>query len=330
LAPGLHFAQSIKDYYFDRAIRFLNQTLGIIAPFTVKTEMEGEVEQFTWEEISEILDVNNTGNNTPVRNDVNLGSTSAVAATNEMVPYVVKTEQPFAAAGQVIPDQLNIRLHPTDPTKSVLPDEDEGLYMVRNNSNLQLELFPSMVVGMKPRIKIWVTYRNLSYQHPVKIQDEEVKAGANSVSSLAVFALIKADTTTNIEWYYGSQGEIVADISNYQLLPFIKFTSVSSEVKKGNGWILNVSAEFDQTIIAGKVGVKSLKIIRSKTAGGGIKRKRMSSTCSGAILPPSPISSEDGSDREESITAMTKEELQQALQHYHEMAQLIAQELFKR
>lgn len=270
---------------------------------------------------------NGTGNTNPVViNDVNVGS----SATNNVIVQYVKTEQP--SAGQlIIQDPLNIKLHPTDPTKSVLA-EDEGSYNVRKDSNLRLELMYGMGLiapGLKPRLKIWVSYRNISYKLPVQTQDEELKAGATAFQSLAVFALRPADNTTTIEWYQGPQGEIVASVSNYEEIPFIKFTSVSSEVKRGNGWILHCQLEWeDQSVTSGTVGVKSLKIIRSKTAGG-IKRKRNSSTGS-TILPPSPITSEDGSDREDTITAMTKEELQIALQHYQEMAMSITQELIRR
>jgi len=270
-----------------------------------------------------------------VRQDVFIGGPSA----NEGNTPMVKAEQ---VEGQLTISDLNIKLQPTDQTKAVMEEED-GSYSVRKDANLKLEILPSLeqiAPGLKPRLKFWVTYRNISYTRPAVIQDEDKREGATNLKTLAVFDLIKADATTTIKWINGPQNEAVAYVFNYEELPFITFKTVSSEVKKGNGWILHCQLEFEQnnsdlsiynTIVRGSVGVKSLKIIRSKTAGG-IKRKRVFSSCSvnGANLPPSPITSEDGSGSEDSMTNMTKEEIQIALKHHQSMAMKFAQELCRR
>jgi len=116
---------------------------------------------------------------------------------------------------------------------------------------------------------------------------------------LAVFALASNSKDTHVNWYRESDdGPIVAEVINWNRDLFIEFLAVSSELKKGNGWRLNVQVDIaDNQAILAQVDVKCLKIIRDV----GVKRTFSASNATHALLPPSPVTSEEGSDKDEDI-----------------------------
>jgi len=226
-------------------------------------------------------------------------------------PYHVDTPITISAG------TLGIDLQATDSTKAVVPENGTSYrsYRVRKDAKLLVDL-----TGLAPvwnpnlKYKIWIGYQNRSIELPVEIQDPEKRRedGNNSPASLAVFALTYNSKDTYVNWYRESKdGPIVAEVSNWNNDLFIKFLAVSSELKKGNGWRLNVQVDIaDNQAILAQVDVKCLKIIRDV----GVKRTFSASNATHALLPPSPATSEEGSDKDEDIRipdirSMSMEEL---------------------
>merc|ERR1712154_18722 len=157
-------------------------------------------------------------------------------------------------------------------------------FQVRKDASLKLRLETDENIAVRKMI-LWITYKNPSYQLPVEVQDPEQRSGG--LESLAVFRQAPGSKGAPIVWEKNADGTIMATVENSTDL-FISFRAVSSEVKKGQGWIFHAALiNYQGNVVAnGSVNVKSLKIIRIND----LKRKRQPSYSS--MMTPSPSSSE--------------------------------------
>jgi len=214
-------------------------------------------------------------------------------------PYHVDTPITISAG------TLGIDLQATDSTKAVVPENGTSYrsYRVRKDAKLSVDLTGLAAPVWSPNLKykFWIGYQNRAIELPVENRDplKRKEDGNNSPASLAVFALSSNSKDTHVNWYRESNdGPIVAEVINWNKDLFIEFLAVSSELKKGNGWRLNVQVDIaDNQAILAQVDVKCLKIIRDV----GVKRTFSASNATHALLPPSPITSEEGSDKDEDI-----------------------------